>query len=137
MPSTDSIQAYGIWLVAVVLVIAFLLVWINFQRKPRRSKTLSVSEIKLVRDLLEKEQERVIDDDQATEHRARWRLLSSRQQQVCLLAARDLSDEEIARELDVSIATVKTHLREAYRKLGVHSRHDLQYVVQHLASGPH
>jgi LuxR family maltose regulon positive regulatory protein len=43
---------------------------------------------------------------------------------VLRLLATDLSQREIAAQLYISLNTVKTHTRELYRKLGVHSRAD-------------
>ena len=48
--------------------------------------------------------------------------LSPQQVRVLRLAARGQTDREIAEELHVGRETVKSHLREAYRKLGIHSR---------------
>jgi DNA-binding CsgD family transcriptional regulator len=49
-------------------------------------------------------------------------LLSPRERAVAKLAAQALSDKDIARQLGVSVTTVRTHLDRAFRKLGVGSR---------------
>jgi DNA-binding NarL/FixJ family response regulator len=48
--------------------------------------------------------------------------LSSREAEVLLLAARALSNREIAQALHLSETTVKRHLSNVYEKLGVRSR---------------
>jgi two-component system, NarL family, nitrate/nitrite response regulator NarL len=48
--------------------------------------------------------------------------LTPREADVLLLAARGRSNKEIARELDIWLQTVKTHLHNVYQKLGVRSR---------------
>jgi len=48
--------------------------------------------------------------------------LSEREQEVLRLLAVGRSNQALARELVVSIATVKTHLIHIYRKLGAHTR---------------
>jgi len=49
-------------------------------------------------------------------------LLSTRELEILLLAARGLSNEHIASSLHVAEATVKRHLANVYIKMGVHSR---------------
>ncbi len=49
-------------------------------------------------------------------------LLSARETEVLVLAARGLTNAQIGRELFVSEATVKTHLLRAYAKLSVSGR---------------
>jgi DNA-binding CsgD family transcriptional regulator len=49
-------------------------------------------------------------------------LLSARERAVAKLAAQALSDKDIARQLGVSVTTVRTHLDRAFRKLGVANR---------------
>ncbi len=49
-------------------------------------------------------------------------LLSGRQREVATLAAAGLSNAEIGERLQIDITTVKTHLCEAYRKMGVQRR---------------
>ncbi|WP_030216457.1 response regulator [Streptomyces sp. NRRL WC-3626] len=48
--------------------------------------------------------------------------LSAREREVLALVARGTSNKEIARELFISEATVKTHLTHVYAKLGVNDR---------------
>jgi LuxR family maltose regulon positive regulatory protein len=50
--------------------------------------------------------------------------LSGRERDVLRLLAQLMSTQEIAADLYVSVNTVKTHLKSAYRKLGVNRRHD-------------
>lgn len=48
--------------------------------------------------------------------------LSRRQKQVLQLAINGLSNQQIGEELSISIDTVKAHLSNIYRTLGIHSR---------------
>jgi DNA-binding CsgD family transcriptional regulator len=48
--------------------------------------------------------------------------LSERELEILALVARGYSNKEVATELVVSVATVKTHLNNSYRKLGASSR---------------
>jgi two-component system nitrate/nitrite response regulator NarL len=49
-------------------------------------------------------------------------MLTSRQQAVMLLAAKGLSNKEIARRLEITEGTVKVHLRSIFVKLGIRNR---------------
>ncbi|TMK61380.1 MAG: hypothetical protein E6G60_11305 [Actinobacteria bacterium] len=55
--------------------------------------------------------------------------LTRREREIAGLAARGLTDAEIAERLGVSARTVESHLHRAYAKLGVTSRHDLDVVL--------
>ncbi len=50
------------------------------------------------------------------------RLLSARENEVARLASSGLSDKDIARRLQISVTTVRTHLDHAFRKLDVGNR---------------
>lgn len=60
--------------------------------------------------------------------------LSRQEQRVLRLLVADLSYPEIARELVVSINTVKTQVNSIYRKLNVHNRRQARDVAQDLLS---
>ncbi|MBX6378555.1 MAG: helix-turn-helix transcriptional regulator, partial [Clostridia bacterium] len=62
--------------------------------------------------------------------------LSEREVEVALLALRGLSTREIALSLHLSENTVKTHLRNVYRKTGSAGRHDLYRRLLPAESGP-
>ena len=51
--------------------------------------------------------------------------LSPRQLEVLSLAARGVNSAGIARRLAISVNTVKTHLKVAYERLGIHHRHQI------------
>ncbi|MGY1605890.1 MULTISPECIES: response regulator transcription factor [unclassified Geodermatophilus] len=55
--------------------------------------------------------------------------LTDRQRDVAELVAQGLSNEEIARRLFLSLATVKSHLTASMRRLGVRSRTQLAILV--------
>jgi DNA-binding NarL/FixJ family response regulator len=55
--------------------------------------------------------------------------LTGRQREVAELVAQGLSNEEIARRLFLSLATVKSHLTASMRRLGIRSRTDLASLV--------
>lgn len=59
--------------------------------------------------------------------------LSGREEQVVALIAEGLTNQEIAERMYVSINSVKTYIRSAYRKMGVSSRS--QAVVWGLRHG--
>jgi DNA-binding NarL/FixJ family response regulator len=52
--------------------------------------------------------------------------LTPRERQVASLAARGMSNREIAEALFVTVKTVEWHLRHAFDKLGVSSRRELR-----------
>ncbi|WP_344050101.1 LuxR C-terminal-related transcriptional regulator [Streptomyces thermoalcalitolerans] len=58
--------------------------------------------------------------------------LSGRERDVLRRLARMMSTEEIAADLFVSVNTVKTHLKSAYRKLGVNRRSDAVHRAREL-----
>jgi DNA-binding CsgD family transcriptional regulator len=53
--------------------------------------------------------------------------LSEREEQIAQLA--NISDEEIANQLFISIETVKTHFKKIRKKLGIRSRYEIPYVL--------
>jgi NarL family two-component system response regulator LiaR len=58
--------------------------------------------------------------------------LSSREAEVMALIATGLSNEEIGRALFLSVNSIKTYIRTAYAKIGVHSRSQaVLWAVKH------
>lgn len=50
--------------------------------------------------------------------------LTQREAQILRYLATELSPEEMARELSLTVSTVRTHIRNVYSKLGVHNRYE-------------
>lgn len=58
--------------------------------------------------------------------------LTDREARVISLIAQGLSNDEIAAQEFLSVNTVKTHIRTAYRKIGVHTRPQaVVWAIQH------
>ncbi len=58
--------------------------------------------------------------------------LSEREIAVLRLLAADLSSPEIAAELTIAVSTVRSHMKNIYSKLGVHSRYEAVLRAQEL-----
>lgn len=56
-------------------------------------------------------------------------LLTAREQQVALEAAKGLSNKEIARRLDITERTVKAHLSSTFERLGIKDRLQLALML--------
>ena len=76
--------------------------------KPNRTITLTASQTTLFEDAL----------------------LSSRERQIALLISEGKTDKQISEELFISAATVATHNKKIFKKLGVHSRVELMNKVR-------
>ena len=59
-----------------------------------------------------------------------WESLSERQQEVAALACLGNTNAEIAEKLDISLETVKTHMKVILRKFKVRGRHQLRYILR-------
>lgn len=62
------------------------------------------------------------------------RSLSPRETEVFMLLAKGKDAKAVAEELYVSFNTARTHIRNIYAKLGVHSRHELLKLVDDACS---
>ena len=62
--------------------------------------------------------------------------LTAQEQRVAGLAAAGAANADIARQLQLSVSTVETHLERIYAKLGIHSRYQLIAMAPHANWGP-
>ncbi len=60
--------------------------------------------------------------------------LTHRERELLGFLRTTMTAQEIADALHLSLATVKTHQRTLYRKLGVHNRRDALRAAQHHAA---
>lgn len=56
-------------------------------------------------------------------------MLTRQEQRIALLAADGMSNRDMGEELDISAATVRGHMKAVIRKLGIHSRWELAYLL--------
>ena len=62
------------------------------------------------------------------------RPLTPTQLEVARLASRGLPTERIASELAITVGTVKLHLHQVYKKLGINTRVELVMRAEELAT---
>ena len=62
--------------------------------------------------------------------------LTPQQFRVANMVSQGLLNKQIAYELDVTEATIKAHMTEIFKKLGVHSRTQVAVVLNQLAVNP-
>ncbi|MFG2037869.1 helix-turn-helix transcriptional regulator [Dactylosporangium sp. NPDC048998] len=65
-----------------------------------------------------------------------WALLTDRERAVARLAGQALTNQQIARRLDISTHTVNYHLRQIFRKLAISSRVSLAPYADGASSAP-
>jgi DNA-binding NarL/FixJ family response regulator len=69
----------------------------------------------------------------ASDHASRGGALTPRQQEILALVARGLSTPDVAKELEITPGTVKTHLTSIYKAIGVRNRvQATRYYLDHL-----
>ena len=79
------------------------------------------------------------DADEPTAEGTRWRMpgqLTFRESEIADLAARGMSNRQIAEHLFISKRTVDAHLDHIYAKLGISSRVELARIAVGQAPGP-
>ncbi len=59
-----------------------------------------------------------------------WRKLTPRQQEVAALICGGYTNREIAQRLNISVSTVKTHIRSILPKFGLNSKDQLQQYFE-------
>lgn len=64
--------------------------------------------------------------EEYNEKMANWRKLTPRQQEVAALVCGGYTNREIARRLNISVSTVKTHIRSILPKFRLNSKDQLQ-----------
>ena len=71
----------------------------------------------------------------ASDDARRGSALTPRQREILALVASGLSTADIARQLGITAATVKTHLTTTYKLIGARNRvQATRYYLDHLAS---
>ena len=64
--------------------------------------------------------------EEYTEKVSKWHTLTPRQQEVAALICVGHTNREIARQLNISISTVKTHIRYILQKFGLNGKDQLR-----------
>jgi DNA-binding NarL/FixJ family response regulator len=59
----------------------------------------------------------------------RWSLLTYRERQVAILALKGYTNRQIAARLGIAQGTVKTHIRQCFRKLGYRNKRELRVYL--------
>ncbi len=128
MSTSDALLHVGLLLFALLLLIAVINPLLRaFFRRVKRTAARPEPTL----ELSSGDRELFVMPSVAT-RQARWNSLTNRQREACRLAAKGLSDREIAAHMHVTWTTVKSHLYVSYHKLRISSRHELRYFLEGL-----
>ncbi len=113
----------------VILLVVLALLLLVVAARPRSESRRRASERRL--DMTARPLVAPVDDAprRSAANPLLWSLLTKREKEVANLAARGLSDAEIAHELSIAEKTVGNHLAHIYDKLQIHSRREIKYVM--------
>lgn len=115
--AVESVVLAGV--IAVVLIVALFMLGENdLARKRRADAAFPESDGALASEMMETAREQLE--------------LTQRECDICLMVLRGSGTDEICGELYISQATIKTHMRNIYRKAGVHSRGELVRLLEEL-----
>ncbi len=117
MPAPESWSPVAYVLIGVVLVLLFLGLrrWVH---RPASPRTFQVRQVNV--QLRDKE------EDEDENPSSAWDSLTPREREIAILAAQGYTNKQIADELMIAPDTVKTHIRNILRTLGLRSKADLR-----------
>ena len=95
----------------------------------RRTVALAHDELDRVRHDLEALTQFVPEAHQLARGRALLATLTRQERRIALLAADGLSNSQVAADINITAETVRGHMKGVFRKLGIHSRWELTYVL--------
>lgn len=129
--STDASLLLLLLILSVVSLVAGLQLWqvIRSRRSGSRS-TPSENEFHVTAPVLDLRRS----PGRIPEEYWRWDSLTLREREIVRLAVAGKQNSEIARDLNLSPATVATHLKNIYRKLQIHSRRELANFIEYVES---
>jgi DNA-binding NarL/FixJ family response regulator len=95
----------------------------------RRTVALAHDELDRVRRDLEALTHAVPEAHQVERGRALLATLTRQERRIALLAADGLSNSQVAADINIAAETVRGHMKGVFRKLGIHSRWELTYLL--------
>jgi DNA-binding NarL/FixJ family response regulator len=95
----------------------------------RRTVALARDELDRVRRDLEALTHAVPEAQRVERGRALLATLTRQERRIALLAADGLSNSQVAADINITAETVRGHMKGVFRKLGIHSRWELTYLL--------
>ena len=95
----------------------------------RRTVALASDELDRVRRDLEGLTHGLPEAHRVERGRALLATLTRQERRIALLAADGLSNSQVAADINITAETVRGHMKGVFRKLGIHSRWELTYLL--------
>ncbi len=115
MPAPESWSPLVYVLIGVMLVLLFL--WLRrWVHRPASPRAFEVREVNV----------QFQDKEEEENPSSAWDSLTAREREIAILTAQGYTNKQIADELMIAPDTVKTHIRNILRTLGLRSKADLR-----------